>query len=49
MQDNVKRMNSDRAAMHIFHDASGLDVIGVEAFHRMLVQSGASMLNASRE
>ncbi|OVA07838.1 BRCA2 repeat [Macleaya cordata] len=49
IQDKVKCMNADHAEMYMFRDASGLDGIGAEAFHHMLIQSGASMLNTSRE
>ncbi|KAI3994358.1 hypothetical protein MKX01_012615 [Papaver californicum] len=45
IEHSVKCMSADRAEAYVFLDASGLDVIGAEGFHQMLVRSGASMLN----
>lgn len=43
MPDWVRRMNPENAEKHMFHDGSGLDSIGAEAFSHMLSQSGASL------
>ncbi|MCL7026798.1 hypothetical protein MKW94_028353 [Papaver nudicaule] len=45
IERTVKCMSSDCAEAYMFRDASGLNVIGAESFHQMLVRSGASMLN----
>ncbi|XP_057983241.1 protein BREAST CANCER SUSCEPTIBILITY 2 homolog B-like [Malania oleifera] len=49
LPDKIRRMTPDNAEKYLFHDESGLDCIGVEAFYQLLVQSGASMQYVSKE
>jgi len=42
-------MKSIDAEKYMFHDVSGLNGIGPEAFLHMLAQSGASLQYASKE
>lgn len=42
-------MNADNALNYKFQDASSHDGIGIEAFQDMLLQSGASLSNATKE
>ncbi|KAF3962282.1 hypothetical protein CMV_013187 [Castanea mollissima] len=49
LSDQVRWMKSTDAEKYMFHDVSGLNGIGPEAFLHMLVQSGASLQYASKE
>ncbi|KAG6535594.1 hypothetical protein ZIOFF_000616 [Zingiber officinale] len=45
----VSSMNADNALNYKFQDASSHDGIGIEAFQDMLLQSGASLSNATKD
>uniref|UniRef100_A0A2N9G9N3 Tower domain-containing protein n=1 Tax=Fagus sylvatica TaxID=28930 RepID=A0A2N9G9N3_FAGSY len=49
LSDKVRWMKLADAEKHMFHDESGLNCIGPEAFLHMLAQFGASMQYASKE
>ncbi|XP_077214363.1 protein BREAST CANCER SUSCEPTIBILITY 2 homolog B-like isoform X3 [Tasmannia lanceolata] len=49
LSDEVKFMTADSAENYIFHAMPGLDEVGVEALQHMLLQSGASLQNATKE
>ncbi|XP_008776286.1 protein BREAST CANCER SUSCEPTIBILITY 2 homolog B-like [Phoenix dactylifera] len=49
LPDEVKHMNADNALQYRFRDESGGYEIGPEAFQNMLLQSGASLLSATKE
>lgn len=49
LPDEVKHMNADNALKYRFCDQSGRYEIASEAFQNMLLQSGASLLSATKE
>ncbi|XP_059463227.1 protein BREAST CANCER SUSCEPTIBILITY 2 homolog B isoform X2 [Corylus avellana] len=49
LSDQVRCITSTNAEKYMFHDESGLNCIGPEAFFHILAQSGASMQYASKE
>ncbi|CAK9150441.1 unnamed protein product [Ilex paraguariensis] len=47
--DWLRRVNPRNAEKHTFHDGSGAECIGAEAFRHMMSQSGASLQHVSKE
>ncbi|MQL76987.1 hypothetical protein Taro_009393 [Colocasia esculenta] len=49
LSDQVRHMNPDKAAIYRFTGSSSLEGIGADNLQHMLIQSGASLLQATKE
>ncbi|KAL8161901.1 hypothetical protein V2J09_013390, partial [Rumex salicifolius] len=49
LSDEVRQLNPGNAEKYVFSEVTGLDCTGVEAIHRKLAHSGASLQYATKE